>query len=124
MNAIHSILIIVTSFSEIAPGETTGLWLEEFAVPYMEFKSKGYNVNVASIQGDKAPVDPRSKPSAEQHEAWAEAIQALDKTVPIASIKAMNYDAVFIPGGHGTMFDFPNSEELHKVLRDFANRIK
>jgi len=39
MNTAQSILMIVTSFSEIAPGEPTGLWLEELAVPYMEFKS-------------------------------------------------------------------------------------
>jgi putative intracellular protease/amidase len=124
MNPIHSILIIVTSFSEIAPGEPTGVWLEELAVPYMEFKSKGFKISVASIQGGKAPVDPRSNPSPEQKEVWAEAIKALDKTVSVASIKATNYDAVFIPGGHGTMFDLPSSEVLHKVLRDFVEQDK
>jgi putative intracellular protease/amidase len=124
MTAVHSILIIVTSFSEIAPGEPTGLWLEEFAVPYMEFKSKGYHINVASIEGGKAPIDPRSTPSAEQKEAWADAIEALGETLSVASIKAADYDAVFMPGGHGTMFDFPSSEDLHKVLRDFAQQNK
>lgn len=120
MNTIQSILIIVTSFSEITPGEPTGLWLEEFAVPYMEFKNKGFKISVASIQGGKAPIDPRSTPSAEQKEAWAEAIKTLEKTVPVASIETTYFDAVFIPGGHGTMFDFPNNEDLHKVLRGFA----
>jgi putative intracellular protease/amidase len=124
MNTIHSILIIVTSFSEIAPGEPTGLWLEEFAVPYKEFKSKGYKIDVASIKGGKAPIDPRSKPTTVQEEAWAEAIKALDKTLPVSSIKVTNYDAVFIPGGHGTMFDFPNNKDLHGTLRDFAEQDK
>jgi putative intracellular protease/amidase len=124
MNTIQSILIIVTSFSEIAPGEPTGLWLEEFAVPYMEFKSKGFKVSVASIQGGKAPIDPRSNPSPEQKEAWAEAINALDNTDPVTSIESTHFDAVFIPGGHGTMFDFPNSDELHRVLRSFAKQDK
>jgi putative intracellular protease/amidase len=124
MNTIQSILIIVTSFSEIAPGEPTGLWLEEFAVPYMEFKSKGFKVSVASIQGGSAPIDPRSKPTPEQKKAWEEAIQALENTTPLASIEVANFAAVFIPGGHGTMFDFPSSQELHKALREFAQQDK
>lgn len=124
MNTIQTILIIVTSFSEIAPGEPTGLWLEEFTVPYMAFKNRGFKVSVASIQGGKAPIDPRSNPSAEQEIVWAEAIKALDNTVPIASIEATNFDAVVIPGGHGTMFDLPNSENLHNALRDFAEQDK
>lgn len=124
MNTIQSILIVVTSFGEIAPGEPTGLWLEEFAVPYMQFKRQGFEVNVASIQGGKAPIDPRSNPSPDQKDTWAEAIKALDNTIPIAAIDATDFDAVFIPGGHGTMFDFPNSEDLHAALRDFAQQDK
>jgi len=124
MNTAQSILMIVTSFSEIAPGEPTGLWLEELAVPYMEFKSKGFSVSVASIQGGKAPIDPRSKPTPEQKEAWTEAIEALDNTAPLASIESTDFDAVFIPGGHGTMFDFPNSDDLQKALRAFAEQDK
>ena len=124
MNTVQSILMIVTSFGEIAPGEPTGLWLEELAVPYMEFRSKGFKISVASIQGGKAPIDPRSNPNPEQKEAWAEAIEALDNTVPVASIEPTNFDAVFIPGGHGTMFDFPGSEDLHKALRAFAEQDK
>lgn len=124
MHRTQSVLIIVTSFSEIAAGEPTGLWLEEFAVPYIEFKRKGFGVSVASVQGGKAPIDPRSNPTSEQKETWAEAIQSLDNTAPVASIKAADFDAVFIPGGHGTMFDFPNSKNLHKALRDFAEQDK
>ena len=124
MNTIQSIMIVVTSFSEIALGEPTGLWLEEFAVPYMEFKDKGYKVSVASIQGGKAPIDPRSKPTSEQEAAWAEAIKALENTVSVASIKPVNFDAIFIPGGHGTMFDLPKSDDLNKALRSFAEQDK
>jgi putative intracellular protease/amidase len=124
MNAIQSILIIVTSFGEIAPGEPTGLWLEEFAVPYLEFKSRGFNISVASIQGGQVPIDPRSNPTTEQKKDWSEAIDALKSTVTIASIEVADFNAVFIPGGHGTMFDFPKSDGLHNTLRDFAEQDK
>jgi putative intracellular protease/amidase len=124
MDAVQSILIIVTSFGQIAPGEPTGLWLEEFAVPYLEFKSRGYNISIASIQGGQAPIDPRSNPTPEQRKKWAEAINALKSTAALASIEVADFDAVFIPGGHGTMFDFPNSSDLHKTLRYFAEQNK
>ena len=124
MNTRQSILIIVTGVSETTAGEATGLWLEEFALPYTEFRRTGFNVSVASINGGKAPVDPRSKPAPEQQEAWAEASQALENTIPLAAIDPADFNAVFIPGGHGTMFDFPNSEDLGKVLRDFAQQNK
>lgn len=124
MQTSKSILIVVTSFGEIAPGELTGLWLEEFAVPYNEFKSQGFEVSVASVQGGKAPVDPRSNPAPEKAEAWAEAIKSLQKTVPVASIEPADFAAVFIPGGHGTMFDFPDNADLNRVLKGFAEQGK
>ncbi len=124
MNTIHSILIVVTSFSEITPGDPTGLWLEEFAVPYMEFSDRGYRISVASIQGGRPPVDPRSNPTPAQQKAWSEAIEALQNTISLASIDPADFDAVFIPGGHGTMFDFPDNEDLHKALSHFAHQDK
>ncbi|MES9854459.1 MAG: type 1 glutamine amidotransferase domain-containing protein [Candidatus Thiodiazotropha sp. L084R] len=124
MDTLHSLLMIVTSFSEISPGEPTGLWLEEFAVPYIEFTNQGYRVSVASVKGGKAPIDPRSDPTAEQAETWAAALNALEETIPVASIVPTDYDAVFIPGGHGTMFDFPNSHDLQTALRGFAEHDK
>lgn len=124
MNTIQSILIIVTSFGELAPGEPTGLWLEEFVVPYLEFQSQGYKVTVASIQGGKAPIDPRSNPNEEQKKTWAVAIGALDSTLAIEGINPEQFDAVYIPGGHGTMFDMPESTELQKVLQGFAEQDK
>jgi putative intracellular protease/amidase len=124
MHSIKSILIIVTSFSEISPGEPTGLWLEEFVVPFIEFKNEGLEISVASVKGGKAPVDPRSKPTPEQREAWSEAIDSLNRTVPVASINPADYDAVFMPGGHGTMFDFPASVDLNNLLKDFAQQDK
>lgn len=123
-NTMKTILIIVTSFSGLASEESTGLWLEEFAVPYMLFISKGFSVQVASIQGGKAPIDPRSNPTAEQSKIWADAIDALEETQKLDNVSAENFDAVFIPGGHGTMFDLPESPDLHQILRDFAEQEK
>ena len=39
----------------------TGVWFEEFAVPYLDFLNNGYIVTVASPKGGAAPIDPRSE---------------------------------------------------------------
>lgn len=124
MNSIISILIIVTSFSRIENGDQTGVWLEEFAVPYTAFEQQGFHITVASIQGGVVPIDPRSSPDQKQKVEWSKAIHALENSVSITSVNASDYNAVFIPGGHGTMFDFPNSEPLKNLLDDFAAKEK
>ena len=51
-----SILIIVTSCNETSAGAKTGLWLEEFAVPFNLFNDEGLIITVASLKGGKAPI--------------------------------------------------------------------
>lgn len=120
MNSTKAILMIVTSVSEISPGERTGLWLEEFAVPYVEFSKHGFKMTVASIKGGSTPVDPRSKPDPEQSRVWHDAIAALEHTVPVASVDPSAFDAVFVPGGHGTMYDLPHHPDTGSLLARFA----
>ena len=124
MDKKQSILMIVTSCDKIAPGMPTGLWLEEFAIPYMEFSKHGFNINVASIKGGKAPIDPRSNPTNEQQESWNEALASLNDTTPITLIDPKNFKAAYFPGGHGTMFDFPTNKDLHNLLLEFFEQDK
>lgn len=37
MNTIFSILIVVTTFSDVSDHQKTGVWFEEYAVPYQIF---------------------------------------------------------------------------------------
>ncbi|MCW8930826.1 MAG: type 1 glutamine amidotransferase domain-containing protein [Gammaproteobacteria bacterium] len=124
MTTIQNMLIIVTSFGEISQNEQTGLWLEEFAVPYVEFINRGYKVTVASIKGGKAPIDSRSKPTTEQEKFWSSAIKALENTSVLSSINSSDFSAVLMPGGHGTMYDFPESKHLNELLSKFAQQEK
>jgi putative intracellular protease/amidase len=114
-----AILIIVTSAGTMPNGERTGLWLEEFAVPYDTLRDAGHEITVASPKGGATPIDPRSDKDAGKHPEWNEASQRLQQTQPLAGLRAEDYAAVFIPGGHGTMFDFPDNPELGALLADF-----
>ncbi|WP_445612841.1 type 1 glutamine amidotransferase domain-containing protein [Geobacillus sp. YF-1] len=112
------VLMVVTNHTTITDDHKTGLWLEEFAVPYLVFKEKGYDVKVASIKGGDVPLDPRS--INEKDPSWAEAEAALKNTARLSKDDANGFDAIFLPGGHGTMFDFPDNETLQYVLQRFA----
>jgi putative intracellular protease/amidase len=119
---MRRILMVVTSHDRIDDEHPTGLWLEEFAVPYDEFRARGYLVTVASPRGGPAPVDPRSRPEPERGDRWREARRALVDTHALEAFRAEDFDAVFLPGGHGTMFDFPDDPALQDLLVDALAR--
>jgi putative intracellular protease/amidase len=120
MNTIFSILIIVTSFADMGAGGKTGVWLEEYAVPYTTFEQKQYKITVASIQGGDVPIDPRSAPTKEQALAWEKPMKELKHSVKLSAVDTSKYDAVYIPGGHGAVFDMPNDKTLKAVLEKFV----
>lgn len=120
-----SVLMIVTSHGAIDAGHPTGLWFEEFAAPYALFRSRGYAITVASPKGGEAPIDPRSledyrpTPDNEAARAALRNTRALD-----AGVRAAQFDAVFFPGGHGTMFDLPDNAEVQRLVSEFAQEDK
>jgi putative intracellular protease/amidase len=114
------VLIIVTSHALLGDSQTkTGLWLEELAVPYRTFVAAGATVDIASIQGGAAPIDPKSeKGESASVRAFLDDSAAMSKvknTLKLANVSD-DYDAVFVAGGHGTMWDLPNHPDVVKVL--------
>nr|BBH87442.1 hypothetical protein KTC_21930 [Thermosporothrix sp. COM3] len=118
------ILIIVTSHDRIDATHPTGLWFEEFAIPYQAFRAQGFELTVASPKGGPVPVDPRSEPSTEEAAHTEQERSVLRQTLPLNEVQASDFDAVFLPGGHGTMFDLPENRTLHALLSDFASQNK
>ncbi len=112
------ILIVVTNHSDIQEGRKTGIWLTEFAEAYIEFIKKGYQVTVASPLGGRSPIDPNSV-NDETPKVILETAAYLDHTVSIRDVFANDFDAVFLPGGHGTMYDLPDNQILDQLVRDF-----
>ncbi|MEP7285256.1 MAG: type 1 glutamine amidotransferase domain-containing protein [Chloroflexota bacterium] len=117
------ILMIVTSHNHINAERLTGIWFEEFAIPYAVFREHGYAITVASPKGGQAPIDPNSYPPENEREAFSEVLNRLATTEPITAITSSKYDAVFLPGGHGTMFDLP-MPEIGQIVGQFANADK
>lgn len=117
------VLIVCTSHDRLgSTGKATGLWLEELAVPYWVLRDAGYEVDVVSMAGGRVPLDPRStdesdRPAAvERFLADRTAADAIASTRRLADIAPDAYAAIFLPGGHGAMWDFAADEQLARAV--------
>jgi putative intracellular protease/amidase len=118
------VLMLVTGADQMTNGKPTGLWLEEFAVPYLVLQKAGYEIEVATPKGGAAPIDERSKPTPEQATAWKEAEKRLSDTKALTDIRPESFSAIFIPGGHGVMFDLADDAAAAKLIQDFDTQGK
>ncbi|MGI9169448.1 MAG: type 1 glutamine amidotransferase domain-containing protein [Caulobacteraceae bacterium] len=113
------VLIVVTSADTLAPGHPTGVWLEEFAVPFVALTEVGIDITVASPKGGAAPIDPKTAPDEKAREKWGPALRALADTRRLADVEEDSYDALFIPGGHGPMVDLATDERMAALVGAF-----
>ena len=116
MSLDKPLLMLVTSASQMGQGQQTGLWLEEFAVPYLLFREQQVPLVVASPRGGKIPVDPNSVPDDDQKAQWTEAIDQLQDTRALEDVWEDGFSGVFVPGGHGAMFDMPDNPLVAAVM--------
>lgn len=118
------ILMIVTSHATLgSTGKPTGFWAEELAAPYYALVDAGAEVTLASPAGGRAPVDPGSLKPAGQNEPIVERFLAdadlqarLAQTPRASDFDGSAFDAVFFPGGHGTMWDLPHDAGVTQAV--------
>lgn len=119
-------LIVVTSHDRIGESDRkTGFYFDEMATPYWALADAGFVVDIASIKGGVAPYDPgsagleRAKPAAvERFLAEAASLGKIQNTVTVDAVDPRAYSVVFLPGGHGTMWDFAQSKALGRLIGD------
>jgi putative intracellular protease/amidase len=124
------VLAVVTSQSKLGEtGRSTGFWMEELAAPCNLFEDAGIAVTIASPLGGKAPVDEGSlsagfiTPDVIRFRESSAAMDRLVRTVPLDTIRDMSgFDALFLVGGHGTMWDFAPNTDLARLLEDAEAR--
>lgn len=106
------VLMIVTSYSSLGnTGKSTGLYLSELAHPYQVLSLAGFKITVASPNGKDAPIDPKSL-----SEEFAPYAKLAKNTLSLKDIKVEDYDAYFVVGGHGVMWDLPDHAQLQRIL--------
>lgn len=124
-------LIVVTSVSRYESGHLpTGLWLSELTHIYHSAKERGYETVIASTKGGNTPVDPESlKPIVLDKitkKFWADASfrTLLEHTKSLGEVSGQQFDCVYLAGGHGTMYDFPNDAILQTIVKEQYERGK
>lgn len=121
-----NILFVVTSHSEMGDtGKKTGIWAEEFVTPYFQFLDAGFRVSVCSPLGGALPFDPSSIKAKGENNSSVERFLADSTAQAVAkmahkaeSVSAEDYDAIFVPGGHGAMWDLPVNPHVIKIIED------
>jgi putative intracellular protease/amidase len=106
------IAMLVTGHAILgATGKPTGVYLPELVQPYEVFTGAGFRVEIASPRGGSAPFDPGSL-----SEDLSALLPLLQQTRAFAELEAAAYDAFFVVGGHGTMWDLPSDPDLKRLL--------
>lgn len=119
------ILVIVTSIAMYESGNLqTGLWLSELTHMYHSAKEQGYEVAIASPKGGNIPLDPESlKPMlmdklSKEYYADPNFMKLLQNTKSLNEVAGQEFDVVYLAGGHGTMYDFPNDTVLQNIIKE------
>jgi putative intracellular protease/amidase len=102
----------------------TGYWAEEFANPYKLLTDAGHEVVVATPEGNTPNVDMMSlRPSmvgGEQAALDLEAIirsaEVMRRALAVPNVRLEDYDAVYLPGGHGPMQDLAYDAGVGRLL--------
>jgi putative intracellular protease/amidase len=134
-------LIVLTSTTELPDGTPTGFWLGEATHPYFQFVASGWEVTFASVGGaalaDESSLgsnlDAETKAFWEDEEkkALLEKAPKLGFTTPIneetgepgeevpvpTEEYVAKYDAVYIAGGYGCMWDLPACEPAVALVK-------
>ena len=117
-------LFVITGHTELGDtGKETGFHFEELSTPYYILRDAGHEVIFASPAGGEVTADPGSlKPrgdnvaSVERFLDDEEAMAALKNTQRTNAVKAKDVSGIYLPGGHGTMWDLPEDAALAKLV--------
>ncbi|MEV8341039.1 type 1 glutamine amidotransferase domain-containing protein [Streptomyces niveus] len=102
----------------------TGYWAEEFANPYKAITDAGHEVVVATPGGVTPNVDMMSlrpamaggEKGALELEAIIRDAEAMRRPLKLSDVRLEDYDAVYLPGGHGPMSDLAFDADAGRLL--------
>lgn len=102
----------------------TGYWAEEFANPYKILTDAGHEVVVATPKGVIPTVDMMSlrpafaggEDGALELENIIRDAEVMRRPLKLSDVRLEDYDAVYLPGGHGPMADLAFDADAGRLL--------
>jgi putative intracellular protease/amidase len=110
----------------------TGYWAEEFVVPHSVFRTQGIEVALATPGGvaptvDQVSLNPERAGGEPKAAAFRDYINAVADQLAQPMVlehavgRVADYDAIYIPGGHGPMEDLVDFQPLGEILTEFVD---
>lgn len=129
MTTTKTALLVLTSHTELGnTGRGTGFYYDEMAAPYWALTDLGFDVTLASVAGGEGQPDPKTlvapdarPPMVARFMDDQAAMEKLSDTIAATSVDPLAYQCVFLPGGHGAMWDFDTETIGQIITRAWAN---
>lgn len=119
---MKKVLFVVTSCDQKGDtGIPTGFNLSEVTHPLSVLEGAGIRVDIASIKGGAAPLDGLedfNDPVNAKYWVDQQFRHKIENTVSLEDVDLKPYDAIFFAGGHGTMWDFPETPSVLRAIRE------
>jgi putative intracellular protease/amidase len=116
---MKKILIVVTNHSTLGDtDQANGTYAVELTHPLSVFLEQGYEYDIASIKGGKAPIYGADVEGDEINStimANEDFQTRLNNTLPVSQVNVDDYDAIFYPGGYGLLSDLATDESFAKL---------
>jgi putative intracellular protease/amidase len=118
-----NVLMVLTSYDGKGTSHETGYWGEEFVIPYKIFTSAGFTITIASPKGGIPPLD-KGSVNPEIEKFLSEMEEPLAQSPKLAEVNPEDFDAVFIVGGHGVIWDLVADQDLKRIVLDLDQKKK
>jgi len=116
---MKKILIVVTNHATLGDTDkANGTYAVELTHPLNVFLTAGYDYDIASIKGGKAPIYGTEVEGDEINSNIlnSQAFQErFNNTIPVSQINVSDYAAIYYPGGFGLLSDLATNESFAKI---------
>ncbi|BDD09669.1 dihydroxyacetone kinase [Fulvitalea axinellae] len=118
------ILFVFTSHNQLGnTGKPTGFFLSEASHAYQTFDSAGFHIDFCSVKGGVTTADDINLSDPINKSFWNNTgiRKKLRETKKIDRINPSTYSAIYLVGGHGSVWDFPDDKSLARVTAHIYN---
>lgn len=120
------VLMVVSGYGKDKGKIRPGFELDELSQAYHIFKNHKLQIEIASPQGGKVEADGfnTKKPYNKAFIEDSAAVNLLKNTKSTAQVLKNDYDALYVVGGKGAMFDLPFDPSLQDLVLKMSNQNK
>jgi len=123
-NNPKKILMVVSSYGKDLGETRPGYEFDEFTQAYLIFRQHNLDIDIASPKGGKVEADQFNEEKAYNQLVLQDQkiMEVLGNTMATSKVDPTDYDAIYVVGGKGAMFDLPYDPSLQDIILDIYRR--